>query len=143
MYFRKTTLITLCCSLVLVLMLSSCTDRKKAAKDLVSAGIQELEKGNSEAAKKCFEDALAKDPKLPQAWFYLGSTRYNMDKSVYKQALTDLSKAIALDTNYADAYATRGQIKFYLDDKNGACEDFRKAESLGKPNMNDKTRFCP
>lgn len=140
---RNISLVALSFSFVILLLATSCVDHKKAAKDLITEGIQELEKGNSLAAQKRFEEASEKDPKLAEAWFYKGSTLYNLDKKAFKQAISDLTMAIKLDSNYGEAYATRGQIKFYLNDKNGACEDWRKADKLGRPNMKDKTRFCP
>ncbi|RLD87919.1 MAG: hypothetical protein DRJ02_05235, partial [Bacteroidetes bacterium] len=54
----------------------------------------------------------------------------------------DYTKAIQIHPKYADAYANRGQIKFYMNDKQGACEDWRMAEQLGKPNIGDKLRGC-
>ena len=49
----------------------------------------------------------------------------------YVGAKTDFWKAIQIDPNNAEAYYGRGTAKYKLDDKNGACQDWRKAGELG------------
>jgi len=50
----------------------------------------------------------------------------------FNGALLDYNKSIELNSNYAMAYWNRGLLKYYdIDDKKGACQDARKAESLG------------
>lgn len=121
----------------------ACEDPKAKSRELITQGLMELDKGNVRAAKNFFDEAIQKDPKNAMAFYYRGSILYNLDMAHPQPALADLTTAITLDSTYADAYATRGQIRFYMDDKDGACSDWRKAESLGKPNMYDKTRYCP
>ena len=49
----------------------------------------------------------------------------------YYGAISDFSKAIELNPNYADAYNNRCISKYYTNDFNGACEDAKKSRSLG------------
>lgn len=49
----------------------------------------------------------------------------------YDGAITDFNMAIALDSDFASAYFARGLAKFFKGDKKIACEDARKAQSLG------------
>ena len=49
----------------------------------------------------------------------------------YYGAISDYSKAIELDPDYASAYSNKGFAKFNLNDIGGACKDVRKAVSLG------------
>ena len=49
----------------------------------------------------------------------------------YDGGITDFNMAIALDSDFASAYFARGIAKFVKGDKKIACEDARKAQSLG------------
>ena len=40
-------------------------------------------------------------------------------------------KAIKINPNYANTYNNRAVLKFDLKDEKGACDDFKKAASLG------------
>lgn len=78
---------------------------------------------------------------VSQAYYYRGNILFSRGK--YQRALDDYNKAIELDSNYIDAIYNRGLIrKTIFKDNEGACKDWLKAESLGKPNMGDKTRWC-
>ena len=52
-------------------------------------------------------------------------------KNLNQGAISDYNKAIELNPNYADAYNNRSIAKESIGDLNGACEDARKAISLG------------
>ena len=43
----------------------------------------------------------------------------------------DSDYTIKLNPNYAQAYVNRGVAKLNTNDKQGACQDARKAQSLG------------
>ena len=49
----------------------------------------------------------------------------------YSNAITDYTKAIAINPKYAIAYNNRGVSKYYLGDETGACNDARIALKLG------------
>ncbi len=50
----------------------------------------------------------------------------------FEGAISDLSKAIAINPNFPEAYNLRGYSKGAgLNDKQGACSDFKKSASLG------------
>ncbi len=57
-----------------------------------------------------------------------GDTKY--EKSDYKGALEDYSKAIKLDPKYAQAYFNRGMAKENLNDNDGAINDYTTAIKL-------------
>ncbi|MEI6576141.1 MAG: hypothetical protein WCO63_08195 [Bacteroidota bacterium] len=143
MQYRTHILVNLLIAVFLTIQLTSCIDKKEASRELITEGIKEMEKGQSQAAKTFFDEAIRKDPTNPIAYYYRGSMSYDINSKSPQAALDDLTMAIKLDSAYADAYATRAQIKFYMNDKDGACKDWRIAEKLGKPNMSDKTRYCP
>jgi tetratricopeptide (TPR) repeat protein len=52
-------------------------------------------------------------------------------------AISDFSKAIELDPNYADAFLLRGLSKYELGDMRGRCSDFIKASKLGNKYATD------
>ena len=45
--------------------------------------------------------------------------------------MDDFNYAITLDNDVPAPYTNRGLLKFELKDKNGACEDWKKAFQLG------------
>jgi tetratricopeptide (TPR) repeat protein len=49
-------------------------------------------------------------------------------------AISDYTKAIGLDPDYAAAYNNRGVAKELIGDLNGACSDWKKAANLGHTN---------
>jgi tetratricopeptide (TPR) repeat protein len=49
----------------------------------------------------------------------------------YQAAITDFNKALELDPEDEVAYFSRGLAKFYLDDLDGACGDWKKSLELG------------
>jgi tetratricopeptide (TPR) repeat protein len=60
----------------------------------------------------------------------------------YHTAIDFYSKAIESNPKYADAFFNRGQCWFYLSDSDKSCADWIKADSLGKPNLMDKIKYC-
>jgi len=62
-------------------------------------------------------------------YFNRGNVYLKMKK--YKTALGDLNRTIALEPYFHGAFNNRGYIKFNLQDKRGACDDWRKALELG------------
>lgn len=62
-------------------------------------------------------------------YFNRGNVYLKMKK--YQAALSDLNRTIALEPYFHGAFNNRGYIKFNLQDKRGACDDWRKALELG------------
>ena len=99
---------------------SSCPDMKKAC-ELGS----ELGCGFSE--KFC-----------QTASYFLESGNAKKNLKDYEGAITDFTKAISLNPDYAKAYINRGASKWYL--KQDYCSDYKKACELGDCNFYN--RFC-
>ena len=60
------------------------------------------------------------------------SLSFETELKDYYGAIADFTETIKLDDDYQDlAYFSRGLAKYYLGDKNGACQDANKAQSLG------------
>lgn len=124
-----------------LLLLSACTDKKEKAFEHQKKGIDHLYAGQNKEAIAEFDEAARLDPENPEIFLYRGNAYFNSGKE--DKAMEDYSKAIELKPDYAAAYFNRGNVWSYLKNQEKACEDWRMAESLGKPNMEDKTRFCP
>lgn len=61
---------------------------------------------------------------------YVKKGNIQLDLKNYKEALTLLDKAIAMDTENGEAYAYRGMAKLHLKDYKGAITDFDAAIKL-------------
>ena len=60
------------------------------------------------------------------------SLSFETELKDYYGAIADFTETIKLDDDYQDlAYFSRGLAKYYLRDKDGACQDANKAQSLG------------
>jgi Leucine-rich repeat (LRR) protein len=63
--------------------------------------------------------------------FYFEQSQVFLQNKDTLRSLIYLDKAIRAKPDYAVAYTSRGVIKFYLNDKFGACSDFQTASGLG------------
>jgi len=123
-----------------MLLLFSCGPNPEKSERLVEEGIMLTHYAKYEEAIETYTEAIEFNSENFEAYYYRGNAKASLRR--YKEAIDDFSKAIEVHPEFADAYANRGQMKFYLDDNKGACDDWKIAESLGKDNMSDKTRFC-
>ena len=81
-------------------------------------------KHNSASRRKMFASHLS------QALVIEGSTPKRIQTGAERE-LGKYTKAIEIDPNSANAYLNRGVAKENLGDMKGACDDWRKASSLG------------
>jgi len=76
------------------------------------------------------------DAYLQRGIFYMTANRND-------QALSDFEKAITIKPNDPIPYINRGELKkTYMNDKKGACADFKKAEQLGFQMSEENKQFC-
>lgn len=124
-----------------MLLMASCggNNREESLK-YVDKGVEFYYKAQFNKAFEFFNKAIDEDKGNFEAYFWLGNF-YN-NKRNYKKAIEFYNKAIELDPGFADAYANRGNAKRELGDKKGACNDWKKAEQLGKPNLENSLRWC-
>jgi tetratricopeptide (TPR) repeat protein len=126
--------------LFLMIFLFSCTDNKDLSLKKVDEGIDMLYRHKMEKAKKLFEEAVELNDENYEAWYYLGN--YYANKRNYKKAIENYTKAISVNGKFADAYFGRAEAKFYMNDKKGACADWKLASEYGRKNLKDKLRHC-
>jgi tetratricopeptide (TPR) repeat protein len=115
-------------------------DKKAEAHKLIKSGILKLYQSNFQEALHDFEKAAEYDPENPEIWYSIGNAYMNLND--YHEAINYYTKAIEIKEDYADAYYNRGLIRSYMGERYLACEDWKIAESLGKKNVDDKTRHC-
>ena len=65
---------------------------------------------------------------------------FNLRKA--KDALADYDIAIKLKPDYVDAYYDRALCKQYMNDMQGACDDWRKCKKLGKTEIDYLLEKC-
>lgn len=84
---------------------------------------------NYAAAVDDYTCAIKLREKDPQLWYSRGLARLRgLNDS--RGAESDASTAIRLDPRFAAAWCLRGLARFNMNDKKGACSDYRKAGSI-------------
>ena len=82
------------------------------------------------------EKAMSLDPNLTDG--FLSIAIIHFDQKDYDNALLNLDKAISKGSDHlAEAYFYRAESKYYLEDREGACEDWQEAGRLGDPEGDD------
>ena len=140
MKFKTSHLPVIALSLLLIFVLAGCADREEAAIELVQKGKKKLAMGRNDQATEYFEQAIRKDKKNFEAWYFLGNCKVSSGE--FEESLEGFSKAIELNPGYSPAWFNRGLAYFYLEDQDKACDDWKKAEELGHLNISDRTRHC-
>ncbi len=78
------------------------------------------------------DEAIKINPKNHVSYCYRGLAK-GSNKAI-TEGLKDLDYSIKLKFDYAVAYVNRAALKMAAKDKYGACEDLKKADSLGNQN---------
>jgi len=92
-----------------------------AAKDLVTQGQAHLKKHEWDAALDCFERAIIRNDKNPEALYGRGRVRYEfaqptektlmLNQTLLEQAIADFTAAVELDPQLQKAFARRGEAR--------------------------------
>jgi len=111
---------------------------KDPYKNFYNWGILKYQTGDYIKAIDYFEKALDANPKTKDfmVYSYMGNAqsklhRFNDAVGSYNRALQMKPDNIMDYSNWVRNYFNRGVAKYYLDDMNGACIDWRKALELG------------
>lgn len=137
---KKNIAILLLSIISVMFTLSSCKDQKAESNRKVKEGIQKIYQSEFTEAIVLFDEAIKHDKNNAEAYFFRGNAFMNLKD--YNKAIEDYTLAIGIKQDYTDAYYNRGLVKSYMGERNFACEDFLKAESLGKKNIEDLTKWC-
>ena len=61
----------------------------------------------------------------------------------YESALSDLNNCLLINPKNAEAYLNRGAVKLRLEDKEGACADFKQSAALGNTAATENViKYC-
>lgn len=99
-------------------------DAAKAASPEKSAKALDKAKGYYQKAAGQFIDAISADPKMYQAWNYLGFAKRHLGD--YQDSLSAYAKALELNPDYPDAIEYRGEAYLGLNQIESAKEAYMK-----------------
>jgi tetratricopeptide (TPR) repeat protein len=95
----------------------------------VNRGTMFLALMNWGSALSDFDQAIAAEPAMPEAWVNRGGALIGLHR--FKEAVENIDKGIALMPEEPEkAYGNRALARWSLDDLKGAYEDFLKAQEL-------------
>ena len=100
-----------------------------AAREVTDEGFFLGRRGDFNAARKKFSQAIELDPKFSPAYRLRAATCAKM--SDWAAAIVDLDTLIRLDPNYAEIFNERGFARRQLGDLHGAWDDFDRCITLG------------
>jgi hypothetical protein len=114
-------------------------------------GVLRYQMGDYLGALEAFNKALEENPSSSDfmLYAYRGNTKSKM--GLHNEAIAEFDKAILLRPgrivdypNWVRNFFNRGVAKFYLNNTNGACEDWKKAYDLGYGSANEYiSTMCP
>lgn len=119
----------------------SCTNDKEKSRLFLDKGVDYLYHSAFDEAIINFDKAIECDPENFSAYYYRGCAKFNNFR--YEESKIDFEKAIEINPDYVDSYFNLGL--YYRDinnDMSMACYYFKKAEALGRPCMEDYTKYC-
>ncbi len=101
----------------------------KEEEALVARGAAKINMNDNTGAIADLDEAIKLNAKNAVSYCYRGVAKGG--NKAYVEALKDLDYAIKLKFDYGTAYVNRAAIKMASKDKQGACDDLKKADGLG------------
>ena len=126
--------------LLLGFVVASCSDNQEEIRKGINLGKKELFKGDLTSAAKQFIHVLTIDSTQCEAHLYLGDVYFNQAK--YDLSMKEYNAAIRHNPKFGEAYKSRAQLWFVLDNRTKSCKDYLKAEALGVKNLVNYTGHC-
>ena len=124
----------------LVLFLSSCGHDHEKSMAIMEKGVDYMYRAQYEEAMNCLNEAIKYDENNYEAYYYRGCVKVNTLRRT--EGLVDYNKAIEINPEYYPAYFNIGLYYRRIKDYDMACYYFRKADELGRPNMEDYLKVC-
>ncbi len=125
---------------ILSILMVACIPAEEKAEDYYELGREKAYQNDIKGAQIEFEKGLEYMPKHARLLYEIGNCYMNYRD--YHTAIEKYTLAIESDANYADAYYNRGLCWFYLSDREKSCYDWKKADALGRPSLQDKIKHC-
>ena len=127
--------------IIILVLLTSCGENKiQKAIELKLEGIDLIHQSQYKKAMEILEESLEFNDQDPETWYYLGKGYFGLKD--YDKAFEQYTIAIETDPNFGRAYVNRATIYTMRNDRDSACKDWLKAESLGIKTVKEETKFC-
>jgi tetratricopeptide (TPR) repeat protein len=125
-----------------VFLLTFSAFAQKKQKDSYDQALKKIEFEDYEGALEDLDKAVESDSLNAVVFYKRGYVNAMLLK--HQEALTDFDRAIQLSPGEAEYYSERGVAKLNLDDKSGACQDWKKAASMGSEVARELAyEYCP
>lgn len=126
--------------ILFVALFQACGPNTAKSEEHLRKGIDLIYKAKHQNALDELNLAIKYNASSAEAYYYRGACKRNLQN--HEGAMEDYKKAVELMPDYADAHFSLGQLYDYFQDRKMACYHYLKAETLGRPNMNEFTRWC-
>lgn len=104
--------------------------------DSFYSGGEKMKQEDYTGAIEEFDKAIKLNPKFTRAYWYKAECKFYLQD--YSGAISECNKAISINPDRSGVpYNIRGNSKFKLSDKMGACLDWSKAGELGEIQVYD------
>jgi len=125
-----------------IFLLTFSASAQKREKGAYEQALKKIEFEDYEGALEDLNNAIDSDSLNDAAFYRRGFV--NAMLLNHQEALSDFDSAIKLNPNEAEYYSERGVAKLNLDDKDGACVDWKKAASMGNEVAKELAyEYCP
>lgn len=104
------------------------TVRFQALQEAYEVLIDRVQRQRYDQSQQGFGSKHSADPLTPSD-FYIRGVRYLL-ASRYRAALSDYTRAIRLDDQFAEAYLRRAEVRYELEDDSGVLSDCQQAIAL-------------
>ncbi|MDD3629717.1 MAG: tetratricopeptide repeat protein [Bacteroidales bacterium] len=129
-----------CLIVMITMIIISCTNKMDKVRELKLEANRNIYNMQNNAAKENLEKALKINAQDPEIYYLLGNVCFN--ERQYDEAIEYYTKAIEIDSTYAQAYTSRGKIYRMYNKRDEWCADFTKAYQLGDKTIYNDVRHC-
>ncbi|HMB28714.1 MAG TPA: tetratricopeptide repeat protein [Blastocatellia bacterium] len=130
---RTATILLYCFFSLFVLSRHSAFAQQPPQANEKERGIELYSKGNFSEAVGALKEAVKKQRKDSEAWYYLGLSLHRVGE--IKDARNAFEKAISLKPDFAPGYTAMAYMQLFSDDYKGAVKNAEKAVALDPKNF--------
>lgn len=120
-----------------ILCLGSAACAQQEAADLLKRGAEAAQRGQSEQAIAMLSDAIARDPKLADAWYLRGREQFRVGKA--KESVADFDKLVELKPELASRQWERGISCYYAGEFEKGARQFELYQTYHDQDVENST----
>ena len=128
-------------SILIFFLFNSCQNSINKYHYHLNEGIKEVYNADYDAAEKNLRLAIKYDKEKAEPYYYFCIIEFH--KTNYKEAMKWVDISLEKNEKYGEAYKTKAQIYFLLNDRTNACKYYRLAEKYGIKNLSNHLKYCP